>query len=72
MRVTSLGISAVEPGLSAIRGWAYSVEEDFPEGIVEAAGSMMKTSGWSSRTACPATAARQGINGRIDAGFKPL
>jgi hypothetical protein len=37
VRVTSLGISAVEPGLSAIRGWACSVEEDFPEGIVEAA-----------------------------------
>ena len=37
LRVTSLGTSAVEPGLAAIRGWAISVEEDFPEGIVEAA-----------------------------------
>ena len=37
LRVTSPGTGAVEPGLATIRGWAYSAEEDFPEGIVEAA-----------------------------------
>ena len=36
LRVTSPGTSAAEPGLATIRSWAYSAEEHFPEGIVEA------------------------------------
>ena len=36
LSVRSPGVSAVEPGLATIRGWAYSAEEEFPEGIVEA------------------------------------
>jgi Phytanoyl-CoA dioxygenase (PhyH) len=34
--VKSPGTSVVEPGLAAIRGWAFSAEDDCPEGIVEA------------------------------------
>ena len=32
----SPGQSTVEPGLATISGWAYSGENDLPEGIVEA------------------------------------
>lgn len=37
VQVTTIGNKPVEPGLAAIWGWAFSGEEDFPEGIVEVA-----------------------------------
>ncbi len=37
VQVSALGKKQFVPGVAAIRGWAYSNEPDFPEGIVEAA-----------------------------------
>ena len=71
LRVTSPGTTAVEPGLATIRGWAYSAEEDFPEGIVEAA--LDDEDVWvelSNRVPCEGSTTGR-INGIVDAGFTP-
>ena len=70
VQVTTLGNKPIEPGLAAVWGWAYSNDLGFPEGVSRPR-SMTKTSGWSSRTACPARVARPGDPWKIDAGFRP-